>query len=161
MAKSLKFIAAIDEELGLARENKIPWDLPTDRQFFRDSIKSGIGLMGWNTFESNGKRPFKTSSRNVVITNRNEVFEGVEIIHDLRSFIDKTDEDIWVIGGGDVFRQLLPIATHLYLTRVSGTYDCDVFFPAFEDTFKRTKVLHENTENDIAYRIEIWQPTQG
>lgn len=158
MAKSIKFIAAIDEERGLAKNGRLPWDLPSDRKFFRDHIKSGVGLMGWNTFEANGRRPFPTSPRNVVITNRREEHDGVEIIHNLQKFIDETDDNIWVIGGGDVYSQLLCQATHLYLTHVSGKYQCDVFFPDYESDFGRSEVLLENEENGIPYRVEIWTP---
>lgn len=161
MARSIKFIAAIDETYGLARKGKIPWDLPSDRKFFRDSISSGVGLMGWNTFVSNNKRPFPTSPRNVVITHHTESFDGVEIIHDLQAFLDRTDDDIWVIGGGDVFRQLLPRATHLVLTRVQGTYECDVFFPEFEDSFICTDPGEIRQENGTEYRVEVWEPKRG
>ncbi len=158
MAKSIKFIAAIDEENGLSKGGLLPWDLPSDRKFFRDSIRSGVGLMGWNTFEANGKRPFPTNPRNVVITNRRESYENVEIIHDLQGFIDKTDEDIWVIGGGDVFAQLLPQATHLYITRVEGDFGCDVFFPEFENAFRLTESSPVQQENHTNFCYQLWEP---
>lgn len=158
MAKSIKFIAAIDGERGLAKNGRLPWDLPSDRKFFRDHIKSGVGLMGWNTFEDNGRRPFPTSPRNVVITHRREEYDGVEIIHNLQKFIDETDDDIWVIGGGDVFSQLLGQATHLYLTRVSGEYGCDVFFPEFEDAFTLVKSGPVQQENHTDYCYQLWRP---
>ncbi len=159
MSRQIKFIAAIDEKNGLAKNGVIPWDLPTDKQFFRDSISSGIGLMGWGTFVSNGKRPFPTSPRNVVITSRDVSFDGVEIIHNLDEFINNTDEDIWVIGGGNVFEQLLPKATQLYITRVSVDYGCDVFFPEFETGFELVSSSETNQENGIEFCFQIWEPT--
>ena len=156
--RDIKFIAAIDDKLGLAKQGKLPWDVPSDRKFFRDSITSGPGLMGWNTFKSNNFKPFPTCPRNLVVTHRDEKAEGVEAVHDLYAFVEEFDQDLWIIGGGNVFRQLLPIATHLYLTRISGDYKCDVFFLQFEDRFTRTETSVPQHENGIDFVYELWQP---
>lgn len=158
MARAVKFIAAIDEKRGLAKNHKLPWDLPTDRNFFRDSIASASGLMGWNTFADNNHKPYKTSPNTFVITHRDAEYDGVEIIHELDNFVEEFTKDLWVIGGGDVFSQLLDKATHLYLTRVEGDYDCDVFFPEFEDKFILEKQWPKQIENGIGYQIELWVP---
>lgn len=158
MPRRIKFVAAIDDKNGLARGGKLPWNLPSDREFFRKAITDGVGLMGWNTFASNRKKPFPTSPRNVVVTDRREQYEGVEMIDDLQKFINETTEDICVIGGGDIFSQLLPQATHLYITRVSGDFMCDVFFPNFEDTFKLVSKSKTMNENETDFRYELWEP---
>lgn len=158
MAKTIKCIAAIDDKRGLSKDGDIPWNIAEDRQFFRDSISTGVGLMGWNTFESNGLKPFPTSPRNVVLTHNDGVYQGVELIHDLDSFLDRTDDDIWIIGGGELFEQVLHRATHLYLTRVSGDFGCDVFFPEFEDTFRLVEKSEQHTAGVTDYVYELWQP---
>lgn len=156
MSQKICFIAAIDDELGLAKGGRLPWDIPSDRKFFRDSIATAPGLMGWKTFVDHGKKPFGTNPRNILITHRDVQYDGVEVIHDLRSFIKDFKEDLWVIGGGDVFAQLLPYATHLYLTRVQGDFNCDTFFPEFEDIFKLHEASEWHEENGHTFRYELW-----
>lgn len=157
MSRSMiKFIAAVDDDLGIAKQGKLPWDIPSDRKFFRDSISSGPGLIGWKTFVANGKKPFPTCPQNIVVTHRNVELEGVEVVNNLRDFIQNFDQDLWIIGGGDVFSQLLPYATELYVTRVKGVFDCDVFFPEFEDIFKLKQASSWQTENGHEFRYELW-----
>lgn len=154
-------VAAVDDKLGLAKDGRIPWDLPSDRQFFRDTIRTAPGLMGWNTFASNRHRPFPTCPRNFVLTNRDEKYDGVKMVNDLEGFLDEYGQKLWIIGGGSVFEQVLPRATHLYLTRVEGDFNCDVFFPEFEEKFELTSESPQQTENGINFRYQIWQPKRA
>lgn len=105
---------------------------------------------------SNNKKPFPTCPRNILVTHRDVSFDRVEVVHHLRDFIQNFDEDLWVIGGGDVFAQLLPYATELHITRVRGVYDCDVFFPEFEDIFKLSEASEWFEENGYTFRYETW-----
>nr|AIA14641.1 Dihydrofolate reductase [uncultured bacterium] len=152
----IKFIAAIDDKRGIAKAGKIPWDVPSDRKYFREHVKPGPVVMGWNTFESNGQKPYG-DGKNTVITRRDESAPGVAVVHDLEAFFKNLDEDIWVAGGGQVFTAALPYATTLYVTRVKGDYNCDVFFPEFENDFVLSHEEPAQVENGVQYQYQVWQ----
>jgi dihydrofolate reductase len=81
----IKLIAAIDNKLGLARDGKLPWDLPSDRKYFRDHVENGPVVMGWNTFVSNGLKPYG-HGKNYVLTHKKKDAKGVELINNAQEF---------------------------------------------------------------------------
>ena len=152
----VKLIAAIDDNYGIAKTGKLPWNVPSDRKYFQDHIKQGPVVMGWKTFESNRFKAYGDGP-NMVITRRNtEAVPGAWIVHDAVEFFNKNKADVWVVGGGQIFKQALPFATKLYVTRISGDYGCDVFFPNFEKDFKLISEQSVETENGIDFRYQIW-----
>lgn len=113
--------------------------------------------MGWNTFASNGFKPFGEGVNTVITKKITEAIPGVWIVHDLHDFFEKNIHDIWVLGGGQIFKQALTYGTKLYLTRVSGKYDCDVFFPAFEKKFELIEQSSQHRENGTTFHFEVWE----
>jgi dihydrofolate reductase len=120
--------------------------------------------MGRKTWESIPDRFRPLGGRfNIVVTRRADhaVPEGVAVAPDLSRAVeigrDRSDR-LFVIGGGEIYREALARVDcrDLFLTRVRGRFDCDVFFPPFEDRFERTEVLDEAVEGGISYRIERW-----
>ncbi|MDB5182515.1 MAG: dihydrofolate reductase [Candidatus Saccharibacteria bacterium] len=153
----VKLIAAIDDKNGIAIGQKLPWKLPSDFKYFQDKIKEGPVVMGWNTFASNGFKPYG-QGENIVITRRDtEAIPGVWIVHDAQQFFETYKKDVWVAGGGQIFKEALPYATHLYLTRVKGDFNSDIFFPEFEENFKLADKQPDQTENGILFHYEIWE----
>ncbi|MBA2279135.1 dihydrofolate reductase [Candidatus Saccharibacteria bacterium] len=152
----IKIIAAIDSKRGLAKAGKIPWNLPADRSYFRKHVEDGPVAMGWNTYVSNKYKPYG-KGKNIIFTRQREKPDDVAISKDAIRFFSKLKEDIWVAGGGQVYKAALPYATHLYLTRVEGNFQCDVFFPEFEDKFKLAHKEKLKTENNTKYQFEIWE----
>ena len=154
--RKVNFIAALDDKDGIAIGGKIPWNLPSDQQYFQDYLKEGSVLMGWNTFQANGFKPFG-QGKNTVVTHTPGKYHGVEYTNDLQSYFQETKGDIWVAGGGEIFKQSLPYATHLYITRVNGDYGCDTFFPEFVDKFHRVDHNLSQTENGLEFTFQIWE----
>jgi len=152
----LYFVAAVDESLGLARKGHIPWDIPSDRKYFRDHVEDGPVLMGWKTFESNKCRPYG-NGKNYVVTTDDRKLDNAEVIHDPVEFVKSQQGIIWIAGGGMIFKELIPYAKRLYLTRVKGSYDCDVVFPEIPSDFKRIESTNEMTENSFTFWYEIWE----
>lgn len=153
----IKLIAAIDDKRGIAIGQKLPWDIVADKNYFREKVKDGPVVMGWNTFLANGLKPFG-HGKNYVIT-RGEVgaIKGVEIVHDVQDFLKNLDKDTWVIGGGQIFKEAMPYATHLYITKVEGDYGANIFFPEFEQYFRRIDNNQPQTENGITFSFQLWQ----
>ena len=122
----IALIAAMDRARAIGRGNAMPWHLPDDLKRFKAITTGKTVLMGRKTFESIGRALPKR--RNIVLT-RDPRFraEGVQVV---RSFEDALEDDLMVIGGGEVYALALPIATHLHLTFVDTQIaGADAFFP--------------------------------
>ncbi len=152
----IRFIVAIDDKHGLADDQGIPWDLPSDKRYFRHHTEGSTVLMGYKTYEEFGQ-PL-SNRRNLVATTRtDELRPGFEVVSDARNFLVESKEDIWVIGGAGLFTSTLDLAYELYITRVEGDFNCTKFFPSFEDKFELFQKSDTQQENGIKFHYEIWK----
>lgn len=158
----IRLIAAIDAMRGLATDKGIPWHLPTDLRYYRQTIKESTVILGYGTYVEYKKTV--PGQHNFVVTHRNEPLrDGFEPVHDLDSFLEQHQGDIWVIGGASIFEQTLNIADELYLTRVEGNFSCTKFFPPFENEFALVEQSEIKSENNTSFQFEVWRrlPRQG
>lgn len=130
----LSLIAGIGKNNELGKDNKLLWDLPSDMKFFRETTSGHPVIMGRKTFESIG-RPLP-KRRNIIITrDTTYTHEGIEVVHSIDealALFANTDEEVFVIGGAEIYKQSLPFADKLYITEVEKEFDADAFFPAFD-----------------------------
>lgn len=136
---SISIIAAVAKNGVIGKEGSLPWYLPEDLQRFRMLTTGKTVLMGRKTFESILRKLGKPlpNRKNVVIT-RNSAYrvpEGVFLSTDLQKAIsDGKNEDLFIIGGGEIYRQTIAEADVLYLTQVNQEIDGDVYFPEIDLT---------------------------
>lgn len=117
----------------IGRGNQIPWHLPEDFKWFKRTTLGHAVLMGRKTYESLGK-PLP-GRRNLVVSRGAEI-GGAEMVRDLRAFDpDAYPEGVFLIGGAELYAQLLDRCTDLFLTVVQREVEGDAFFPAFESGF--------------------------
>ncbi len=129
--KKIVLIAAIDRNRAIGRGGALPWHLPDDLKRFRALTLGKTVLMGRKTFESIG-RPLPNRCNLVLTQNPSFRAEEVEVVPSLEEAL-QSEGELWVIGGGEVYRQTLPLATHLYLTLVETEVPgADAFFPPWE-----------------------------
>ena len=140
----VNIIAAIAKNNVIGNKGKIPWHISDDLKRFKALTMGNCVLMGQKTFESIlgylGK-PLP-GRKNVVIT-RNHSYkapEGVEVFHSLDdAFAAHLHDDVFVCGGGEIYRQTINRADALYITHVEGYYDGDIFFPVIDpDVWHKT-----------------------
>ena len=131
----ISLIAAVAQNHVIGHKNELPWHLPDDSAYFKRKTSHHPIIMGRKSFESLGKPlPNRT---NIVIT-RNADFKaaGVTIVHTLDNGINAArsvnQEEIYVIGGAEVYTMALPIATTLYMTEIHRAYEGDAYFPDFD-----------------------------
>ncbi|RDI96625.1 dihydrofolate reductase [Meiothermus sp. QL-1] len=128
MDRRIALVAAMDRNRAIGREGALPWHLPDDLRRFRALTLGKTVLMGRRTYQSIG-RPLP-KRRNVVLT-RDPEFRagGLEVVHSLEEAL-AIDEELVIIGGGQVYALFLPLATHMHLTRVEVEVPgADAFFP--------------------------------
>ncbi|MDF1575083.1 MAG: dihydrofolate reductase [Bacteroidales bacterium] len=132
--KNISIIVAIARNRAIGKDNKLLWHLPDDLKRFKKLTTGHTLIMGRNTFLSlpNGALPER---RHIVISDQpGESFEGCEMAGSMEQAIELagTEEECFVIGGGMVYEQFLPVAGKLYLTRVHESFDADTFFPEID-----------------------------
>lgn len=129
----LSLIVAMSQNRVIGRAGGLPWRLSADLQRFKSLTMGHHLVMGRKTFDSIGRAlPGRTS---IVITRQTawQPPAGVLVAHDLAAALAlaATDEELFVIGGGEIYRLALPQAERLYLTLVEAEIDGDTFFPEF------------------------------
>lgn len=135
----------------IGRDGDIPWHLPEDFKWFKQTTMGGILVMGRKTYESIG-RPLP-GRQTVVLSRSATQIEGVQIIRDLSEIQTLVgNQTIWIAGGGEIYAQLLPHCSELYLTRIHRECEGDALFPSFEDQFSFSKKLQENSD----FTVELW-----
>ncbi|MBK7258787.1 MAG: dihydrofolate reductase [Ignavibacteriae bacterium] len=147
----LALIAAVGRNRAIGKNGIMPWHISEDLKRFKRITKGHTVLMGRKTWDSLGK-PL-VDRRNVVITRRN--IPGVETYASVDAALEalKGEGVVFVIGGGEVYRQLLPKADRLYLTVVDQEPDADTYFPAYAHLLGTVFTLVSREEHE-GYRFE-------
>lgn len=157
---NISIIVAIARNSGIGRNNRLLWHIPADLKRFRQITLGHTVIMGKNTFLSLPAGPLK-DRRNIVISdNPEDHFEGCETVASIAEALDKCDpeRENFVIGGASVYRQFLPLADRLYITRVNRSFDADTFFPAINpDEWEVISEEHPGPDarNDFTYTFII------
>jgi dihydrofolate reductase len=135
----VSMIVAASENNVIGKGNDLVWHMPSDFKYFKNKTKDHIIIMGRKTYESLGKPlPYRTN----VVLSRNEDFdaEGTKHFKDLEAAIswakDQNDDEIFIIGGANIYRQSMEKADRIYLTRIHGEFEGDAFFPEIGDDWK-------------------------
>ena len=153
-------IAAVSLDWGLGRDNDLLFHISEDLKRFRAMTGGGTVIMGRKTLDSMpGGKPLP-KRRNIVITRDPDFFrENVEVAHSVEeaAALAATDDPdkVWVIGGGEIYRAMLPLCSTCYITRVYAAPPCDTFFPDL-DAMPEWQVQHsEPVQNDgqVDYRF--------
>lgn len=129
----LIIVALIDEGYGLGKDNKLLYRIKEDMKFFREITTNHYIVMGKNTFLSlNGLLP---NRKHLVISTSMESDNFVKVYKSINDFLSDSafmDEDVFVIGGGQIYKELLPYTDLMYLTKVHFYKEADAHFPRFD-----------------------------
>ncbi|MCB9016303.1 MAG: dihydrofolate reductase [Lentimicrobiaceae bacterium] len=128
--KPISIIVAIAKNYAIGKDNQLLWHIPQDLKRFKALTTGHTIVMGKRTFESLPLRPLP-NRRSVVITDiADEVIEGCEMAYSIQDAIDKMEEnrENFIIGGGMVYKQFMPLAHKLYLTIVHHEFEADTFY---------------------------------
>ena len=129
----LSIIVAVSENNVVGKENKLPWKLSADLKRLKSLTMGHHIIMGRKTWESLGKA--LPGRINVVITtDKNFKAEGGVVVHSLNEAlaISSADDEIFIFGGGKIFKEAMPLVNKIYITRVHSIIDGDTFFPVLD-----------------------------
>jgi len=156
----VSLVAAAAENNAIGKDNELLWHLPTDLKHFKNITSGHAIIMGRKTFDSVGK-PLP-NRRNIVITRQKNLHvEGVEFVNSLPEALslDFSEEEVYVVGGAEIYKQAIEIADKIYLTRVYASYDGDAFFPEIEaDSWTETDIDRREPDerHAVAYTFSTW-----
>lgn len=132
--KNISIIAAIADNGAIGKNNDLIWRLPNDLKRFKKLTDGHTIVMGRRTFESLPKGALP-NRKNVVMTSIPEAIgTSAFVCSSWEEMMDLTEKDpeVFIIGGASIYRDALSIANHMYLTRVHGSFEADVFFPEID-----------------------------
>jgi len=155
---NITLIAAVGKNLELGRDNTLIWSIPKDLKFFRENTIGKTIVMGMNTLKSLPK--LLPNRKHVVLTRKNvELDPSIVVVHsidELLSYIESIDEEVMIIGGAQIYSQMIGYASKMLLTEIDDSRDADVYFPNYSlDDWDRD-VISEHKYEDIDYSHVVY-----
>jgi dihydrofolate reductase len=127
----ISIIVAVSDDWGIGMKNELLWHIPEDMKRFKQLTMGKTIIMGKRTWESLPKRPLQ-GRKNIVLTDiPGEKIDGSVTAYSIDDALaeSSSDDEIFIIGGGSVYRQFMDIADRLYITHVHKSAAADVYFP--------------------------------
>lgn len=136
----INMIVAVDRNLGIGCNSKLLAQIKPDMDYFKRVTTNSIVVMGYTTYMSIPKRPL-SNRINIVLTTKKIELEGAIVVSSVEGLLNvlegfNKDKEVFVIGGGSVYKQLMPYAEKLYITHVFESFDADTFFPEITDEWE-------------------------
>ena len=158
----ITLIVAMGKNREIGKENQLLWHLPKDLKHFKELTSGHPIIMGRKTYESIGKPlPNRT---NIVISRKNDWFEeGILIVGSIKEavkFAKKIDEEVFVLGGGNIYEQTIDFADKLEVTLVDAVLDADTFFPKINEKVwqKTNEERHQKDEkNEFDFCFQTYE----
>ena len=145
----ITIVVAISGNYAIGKDNQLLWHLPKDLKHFKNITAGGTVIMGRKTFDSVG-RPLP-KRRNIVVTRQDMEIAGCEVVKSLAEAVAlcKTEAEVFIVGGAEIYRQAMAITDRIYLTIVHHNFDADTFFPEidYKDWTETEREDHETDEN--------------
>ena len=157
-------IVAVSKNWGIGKDNELLFSIPEDMKYFREMTAGKTIIMGRNTLESfpNGA-PLKNRRNIIISTNEDYVVEGAEIVHSpaqaLELLSELPEDEIYVVGGSEVYRAMLPFCEKAFVTKVRKGAEADRFFPDL-DSLPDWKLSQEGEEKEhegLRYRFCVYE----
>ena len=159
----MELIVAVYDDWGIGKDGTQPIALSADRKFFRETTRGAMVIVGRKTLSDfPGGKPLPNRI-NVVLTKQDIHIPDVVICHspEEAASIAKTAQRAMVIGGGSIYRQMLPFCDTAYITKVHTTPESDTFFPDLDKDpqWTMSEILMSGEENGISYEICLYNRT--
>ena len=138
----ISIIVAIAENNAIGKNNDLLWHIPEDMKRFKQITSGHKIIMGKRTYESLPYRPLKNRTNIVISDIPGDHYEDCVMAYSIEEALEHCtqDEECFIIGGGMVYRQFLPLADKLYITRVDKSFEADIFFPEIDpETWEETE----------------------
>ncbi len=152
----MNLIVAVDNNWAIGYQNKLLVSIPADMRFFRDETTNKVVIMGRSTMESfPGGQPLKNRTNIVITTKQDYKIKDAVVVHSIEEALQAAapyrSEDIYVIGGASIYKQMLPFCDIAHVTKIDYKYMADTHFPNLDQM--EEWVLAEETEEQTYYDL--------
>lgn len=131
----ISLIVAMDQNRVIGLNNEMPWHLPNDLKHFKKTTTGHTIVMGRKTFESIGR--ILPNRKHVVLTRSDQSFpqevEVLQSIEQLINYIKQQDDEVFILGGGQLYKKMLPYTNKMYITLIDDQFKGDTYFPTFDE----------------------------
>lgn len=158
-------IVACDNRWGIGKNGKLLVSIPADMDYFKQMTMGKVVIMGRKTLESfPKKRPLPHRAANIVLTtDPHYQAEGAIVVHTVEEAVLEAGKydprDVFVIGGGEIYRLMLPYIDTCYVTKIDYTYDADTYFPNLDEdeAWENVRQSEEGTYFDLVYEFDVYR----
>ena len=160
---NITLVVAASENNAIGLNNQLLWHLPKDMRFFKNTTWGMPILMGRKTFESMGSKPLPGRLNIIITRNKNWVNENVMVVSTLGEAIALATkfnyQELFVIGGGEIYEMALPMANKIWLTRVHCTLEGDTFFPTLNTDWEKISLASNaaDAKHIYSFDFECWK----
>jgi dihydrofolate reductase len=156
----INIIVAVASNGAIGKDGDLLWHISEDLKYFKKTTLNSTVVMGRKTWEALPFKPLK-NRRNIILT-KNEDFteKNAEIFHEIKEiiFLNKENENLFIIGGGAIYKEFLPYADKIYLTKVYKDFDADTFFPTlnaddWKEVFRSERQKDEETQLEFQFFV--------
>lgn len=160
----ISLIVAASSNNVIGNNNRLPWHLPTDMKFFKNTTWGMPVIMGRKTFEAMQNKALP-GRKNIVITRQENLkLEDAAVVNAFSAALSMAKEtdckEVFVIGGGEIFKEVIEDANQIYMTRVHTVLEGDAFFPVINDkNWKQVskKDCYADEKHQYDFSIELWE----
>ncbi|MFY0601837.1 MAG: dihydrofolate reductase [Cyclobacteriaceae bacterium] len=159
---TISMIAAMSRNRVIGRNNDLPWHLPDDFNFFKQTTDGHVVIMGRKNFESLPPRFKPLPNRTNLIITRSKEYkaDGTVVLNSLESAIKEASrnnpDEIFIIGGGEIYKLGLNLSNRIYLTEIDAEIDGDTYFPEFDKTeWKEVSRVHHPTDERHLFAFDF------
>ena len=161
----MNLIVAVDKNWAIGYKNDLLVSIPDDMKFFRETTTGKVCIMGKNTLESfPGGKPLKNRVNIVIALEKDYKVEGATVVYSIEEALEEAKKydtnDVFVIGGGSIYRQMLQYCDTAYITYVNFAYAADTFIPNLDEMTDEWQLAEESEENtyfDIEYFFRTYK----
>ena len=156
--KSIHAIVAVASDWAIGRQGNLLCYLPADMKHFKEVTMGSSIVMGRKTFESFPRRPLPGRQNIVITRNANWQYPGVNVVHSVEDAIAVAEtDDVFIIGGADIYKQTLPIVEVLHLTVIHARWaSADAFFPTLDmNEWQEVSREHHESDHRNAYEFDF------
>ncbi|SKA59872.1 dihydrofolate reductase [Eubacterium uniforme] len=160
----MNLIVAVDKNWAIGYKGKLLISIPEDMKFFRETTTGHTVVMGKNTLLSfPNSKPLKNRNNIVIALEKDFTVEGATTVYSIEEALEEVkkydSDDVYVIGGGSIYKQLLPYCDKAYITYIDHSYSADTFFPNLDedDEWEITSESEEQTYFDIEYFFRTYE----
>ena len=159
---NISIIVAIASNYAIGKDNDLLWHISRDLKRFKELTDGHYIVMGKKTYFSLPKRPLPNRTNMVITDVPGEQIDDCLMAYSIEDAISKMDQEgeNFIIGGGSIYRQFMPYADKLYITRVHKDFDADTFFPVISlDEWKLIEKdeVSDDPQNDFTYSFETYE----